>query len=116
MTLQHVVLFKFPQPLSDADALAMREHVAALVEDIASIRTLQFGPNVAGDRALGYQYLQFAEFDDRAILESYRSHPTHLRFVSWLGDHACELLVFDYLRDESAVFGGSGILDPAGGR
>lgn len=101
--LQHVVLFKFPQPL-DADSEAeMRGAVAGFPESIGELTKLRLGTDLTGARTDGYQYLLMTEFADEAALQRYREHPVHQEFLGWLGDHGATLLAFDYLLDGSTV-------------
>lgn len=101
--LQHVVLFKFPQPLDPAAAAEMHAAVAAFPDRVGELTRLRFGSDVTGDRTQGYQYLLFTEFPDEAALDRYRVHPVHQDFLAWLREREATVLAFDYPLDESTV-------------
>lgn len=103
MTLQHVVLFSFPEDLSAADAEEMRRQVAAWPTEIATMSRLRFGTDITGARTRGYQYLLSMELEDEPALQAYRDHPVHQRFLAWLNERQCTPLAFDYLLDRSTV-------------
>ena len=106
MTLQHVVLFSFPQDLSPADAADMRGQVEAWPDTIPGIRALRFGTDLTGERTRGHQYLLYTEFDDEDTLRAYQGHPVHQRFLKWIVDHDCTPLAFDYhLTEETVIIG-----------
>lgn len=104
MTLQHVVLFSYPDELSPEDAAEMRGQIEAWPGVIPGIRALRFGRDLTGDRTRGYQYLLYTEFDDFDALRAYQVHPVHQRFLAWVLDHSCTPLAFDYhLNDETVI-------------
>jgi hypothetical protein len=104
MTLQHIVLFSFPQKLSVTDEVAMRAQVAAWPQEIGNILKLRFGCDLTGSRTNGYAYLLYMELADLDALHSYQSHPVHLRFRAWLDARGCTPLAFDYYLDAHTVF------------
>jgi heme-degrading monooxygenase HmoA len=109
MTLQHVVLFKYPQELSDADTAEMRRQIEAWPGAIPGFRALRFGRDLTDERTRGHQYLLYTEFDDEAALHTYQQHPVHQEFLAWVLDHECTPLAFDYHLDDLTVVP----LDPA---
>ncbi|MGI8723341.1 MAG: hypothetical protein ACR2JG_14075 [Geodermatophilaceae bacterium] len=46
MTLQHIVLFSFPEELSPADPKEMRAQVASWATEIGAMGTLRFGTDL----------------------------------------------------------------------
>lgn len=109
MTLQHIVLFSFPQELSDDDAAEMRRHIEAWPGAIPGFRALRFGRDLTGARTRGHQYLLYTEFDDEESLVAYQQHPVHQQFLRWVLSHDCTPLAFDYHLDGRTVIS----LDPA---
>jgi Stress responsive A/B Barrel Domain len=103
MTLQHIVLFSFPRELSDAEAAQMRDMVASWPAQIGLMTKCRLGSDLTGARTRGYSYLLYTEFPDVETMNSYRAHPVHLEFMSWLADHDCTPLAFDYLLDGQTV-------------
>jgi stress responsive alpha/beta barrel protein len=96
LTLQHIVLFSFPEELSAADAADMRAQVAAWPEKIGGFGAIRFGRDLTDKRTRGYQYLLYSEFDDDIALQTYQEHPVHQYFLSWVLDRSCTPLAFDY--------------------
>ncbi len=102
--LQHIVLFKFPTPLTAAQDAQMREMVAEWPTAIGTMTDLRFGGDLTEARSRGYQYLLLTVFPDADTLAAYTSHPVHQDFVRFLDDHGCERLAFDYYLDSSTRF------------
>lgn len=100
MTLQHVVLFSFPEELSDEDWAEMQRQVRSWPTEIGGIETIRLGPSINSERTRGYQYLLFTEFADLDHLVRYQKHPVHQAFHKWVLDRNCTALAFDYDVDE----------------
>lgn len=103
MTLQHVVLFSFPQDLSDADWDDMRRQVRSWPAEIGGIDAIRFGPSTNIDRTRGYQYLLYMELADLDALVRYQQHPVHQHFLRWVLDRDCTPLAFDFYLDAETV-------------
>jgi hypothetical protein len=103
MSLQHVVLFSFPEELSERDAAEMRSQVAAWPEGIGGISRLRFGSDLTGARSNGYCRLLFMEFAGTEELLAYQRHPVHQAFHRWVVERNCTPLAFDYVLDSSTV-------------
>jgi stress responsive alpha/beta barrel protein len=103
VTLQHIVLFSFPEELSAADAKDMRDQVASWATEIATMSALRFGTDLTGARTRGYQYLLYMEFADTDALKAYQAHPVHQRFLAWITERNCTPLAFDYYLDHTTV-------------
>jgi hypothetical protein len=103
VTVQHIVLFNFPSPLSAQDEATMREMVASWPSEIGLMGKCRFGTDLTGVRNQGYTHLLYTEFDDVETLERYRAHPAHVRFSDWVLGRGCTVLVFDYHLDEGTV-------------
>ncbi len=103
MALQHVVLFSFPQELSDEEYADMRAQVASWPEEIGGMSRLRFGADLTGARTRGHSrllYMEFASLDD---LKQYQQHPVHQAFHRWVTERRCTPLAFDYCIDEDTV-------------
>lgn len=103
MTLQHIVLFSFPDDLTPGDDAEMRRQVASWHKGIGTMGRLRFGKDITGARTRGYQYLLYTEFEDEAALTTYREHPIHQEFLAWITARSCTPLAFDYLLDSAHV-------------
>lgn len=101
MTVQHVVLFAFPDPLPAAEAERMRAMISAWPEQIGGFARLRFGTDLnQGERARGNQYLLLTEHADLPALRAYQQHPVHLEFAAWVRDRGCQVTAFDYELDD----------------
>lgn len=93
---QHVVLMRFPNALSDADEEWMRSVIDGWAVTIGTLVECRFGADLTGDRSQGWQYLLHTVFADKDAFEAYVVHPAHQELVTFLNDHRCERLAFDY--------------------
>jgi hypothetical protein len=107
MSLQHIVLFSFPDDLSEADEKEMRRQVETWPAQVGGMTSIRFGRSINEERTRGYQYLLYTEFPDQAALVAYQQHPVHQRFLRWVLDRDCTPLAFDYLLDDTTVIMGS---------
>ena len=103
MTLQHIVLFSFPEELSEVDAADMRAQVAAWPAGIGGMTRLRFGMDLTGARINGYSRLLYMEFPGADGLKAYQQHPVHQAFHRWLMERGCTPLAFDYVLDTDTV-------------
>jgi hypothetical protein len=101
--LQHIVLFSFPQDLSDADWADMQAQVRSWPTEIGGIERIRLGPSINTERTRGYQYLLYMEVDDVDALVRYQQHPVHQKFLKWVLDRDCAPLAFDFYLDEETV-------------
>jgi len=103
VTVQHIVLFNFPRPLSAEDEAAMREMVASWPGEIGLMSRCRLGTDLTGARNRGYTHLLYTEFEDVETLNRYRAHPAHVRFSDWVMERDCAVLAFDYHLDQRTV-------------
>ncbi|HEY5990709.1 MAG TPA: Dabb family protein [Streptosporangiaceae bacterium] len=104
MTVQHIVLFSFPRPLSEDEEAEIRAMIASWPREIGLMTKCRFGADLTGARTRGYGYLLYTEFPDTDTLGRYRAHPVHRRFNQWIVDRDCTPLAFDYYLDKQTVF------------
>jgi len=107
--VQHLVLFRFPAPPTDAEVADMRGQIAAWVGAVPGLRRVRFGRDVSG-RSQGHQVGLLTEFESAQALQAYFPHPLHQVFARWVADHGCVVLAFDHPLDGSTV-----LLEPASG-
>jgi hypothetical protein len=103
VTLQHIVLFSFPRPLSEQEADTMRSMVASWPREIGLMTKCRFGTDLTGERSQGYAYLLYTEFPDADTLRKYQDHPVHGRFRDWIIERECTPLAFDYYLNDRTV-------------
>jgi hypothetical protein len=103
VTLQHIVLFSFPRPLSAPEAADMRAMVASWPAEIGLMTRCRFGADLTGERTRGYAYLLYTEFPDQQTLRRYQEHPAHVAFLNWIRERECTPLAFDYYLDGGTV-------------
>jgi hypothetical protein len=103
MTLQHVVLFNFPEPLSASEEAEMREMIASWPAAIGLMSKCRFGTDLTGARTRGYSHLLYMEFPSFDVLREYQAHPVHQKFLAWVNAHDCTALAFDYHLDSDTV-------------
>jgi hypothetical protein len=102
--LQHIVLFSFPIEPSAEQQDQIGTYIAEWPAAIPGIRALRFGPPLFDDRARGYQYLLYMEFDSVDDMRTYQAHPVHQKFLAWVIDNKITPLAFDYyLSDETVL-------------
>ena len=106
MTLQHVVLFKFPEDTGQELLDELRDRVGRWPDIIPGIEVLRLGADLTGERTRGHQLLLYMEFENQDTLVAYQTHPHHQEFLKWVLDNRCEPLAFDYHLDDGTVFVG----------
>lgn len=106
MTIQHVVLFKFPTALDEDEELEFRSIVARWPSEVGTMTNLRLGQDmrIVGDRSQGYQYLLFMEFPDVKALTDYRAHEAHVALSTFIRPRGCVVLAFDYELDDRSIF------------
>jgi heme-degrading monooxygenase HmoA len=97
--MQHVVLFKFPRPLTEDEERWMFDIVRQWPNDIRGFTRLRLGKDVGG-RSGGYDYLLLTEFESDEAMQAYFPHPKHQEFAKWVAEMQCEVLRNDYAVDE----------------
>jgi Stress responsive A/B Barrel Domain len=103
MSLQHIILFKFPRELTAEEDAQLRAMVASWPEKIGLMTKVRLGSDITGARNRGYSLLLYTEFPDFETMTAYREHPVHVEFLSFTNELGCEPLAFDYYLDEHTV-------------
>jgi hypothetical protein len=104
MTLQHVVLFSFPDEPTPEIAAEMRGYITGWPGVIPGIQALRFGTDLTNARTRGYQFLLYMEFADEDDLRTYQQHPVHQQFLAWVIENNITPLAFDYHLTAETVF------------
>ena len=92
---QHVVLFKFPQPLTPEEEQEMLRRIKAWPDAIPGFTGLRFGKDVGG-RSGGFDYLLLTEFESEEAHQAYYLQPAHQAFAEWVKEHGAEVIRVDY--------------------
>jgi hypothetical protein len=103
MSLQHIVLFKFPRELTPGEDAQLRAMVASWPEKIGLMTRLRLGADITQARNRGYCLLLYTEFPDFHTMTTYRDHPVHVEFLKFINELDGEPLAFDYDLDATTV-------------
>jgi Stress responsive A/B Barrel Domain len=75
--IRHVIVFNTEAPHEQVRAMAERaQHALSAIPGVTDIR---FG--VAVEESARYRYLFDIGFADESVVETYRTHPAHMRFA-----------------------------------
>ena len=78
--IQHVVVFRWRQGVTESDVAAVSAALAGLPSVIPEIRAYAYGPDLGLVEGNG-DYAVTALFDSAADLLAYRNHPAHQTFL-----------------------------------
>lgn len=93
--IKHIVMWKFKQETVEADKLEMKRQLEALKGQIAELLEIEVGMNVAAGDAAKDMVL-YSVFNSAEDLNTYASHPEHLKVVEFVKPLVCERAVVDY--------------------
>lgn len=93
--MQHIVLIKFPQVLTEEDTRWINRHLSQWSERIEGIARIHWGTEVSG-RSRGYQWGLTIEFVSAEAEAQYHPHPVHQEFAQWVAAANGEVLAFDF--------------------
>ncbi len=93
--VEHMVLFKLHEGVSEADKQAMLEGLRALPGQIVGIEHLACGEDFSG-RSQGYHIGLIVRFASRDFLEQYGPHPAHQEFVTRFKSLWADVLALDF--------------------
>lgn len=102
--IKHIVAVRFADHTSTAQRSEFVQRFVALREQIAQVRTLEWGPNnsIEGlDR--GFTHCFVLGFDDADGRDVYLPHPAHLALVEHTRGWLEQVFVFDYAPQEVAA-------------
>lgn len=94
MTVQHIVLLKAREGVSDSemDDLMLKVQQLQTIPDVGSISA---GKNF-NDRKHGYNYGAVMTFSDKAALRAYLEHPEHQVMSVEVKRMCADILTFDF--------------------
>ena len=94
--IKHIVMFDFKDENKKENILKAKEMLEALVEVIPSLNSMEVGINFSQEqRAMDLSI--YTEFDDKAGLEAYATHPEHLKVVDFIKQVVISSKVSDYI-------------------
>ncbi|WP_338448749.1 Dabb family protein [Niallia oryzisoli] len=94
--IEHIVLIKFKNELTDAQLDDLIQKTLNLKDYIPGIIDIQQGRNFS-NRSKGYEIALTARLTDRAALENYLPHPKHQELLSHLKELELEdIIVVDF--------------------
>lgn len=95
--IEHLVLFKWKEGVSEETIEELMCQLRALPRQIEGLLELNCGRDISG-RAKGYTHALRARFADRAALERYGPHPAHQEVVqNLILPNAADILAFDFV-------------------
>jgi len=101
-SFRHIVMFQFKEAATAEEIVAVEKSFAELPSKIGSIIAYEWGrsESVEGKNA-GFSHCFFLTFKDKAGLEEYIPHPSHLEFKKLLLPILEKALVYDYTAKNS---------------
>lgn len=96
--LRHVVIFKFKETSSEAQAQEISDHFNSLSETISVIKDFEWGLNDSPEEFhQGFTHCYMLTFSSEKDRDSiYTPHPAHQEFVASLQPHLEKVFVVDY--------------------
>jgi sensor domain CHASE-containing protein len=98
VTIRHIVLWKLAAEDADTRALhaeQIAEKLLALPAQIAEIRRMEVGPNVAYPQT-NWDVALVADFDDVEGLDAYQVHPAHQEVVAFVRSVVSDRAAVDF--------------------
>ncbi|WP_338472451.1 Dabb family protein [Niallia sp. XMNu-256] len=94
--IEHIVLIKFKNQLSDEQLNGLIERTMALKDFIPGIIDIQQGRDFS-NRSKGYEIGLTVRFENQIALENYDSHPKHIEIKQHLQELGVEdIIVVDF--------------------
>ncbi|MGC1193179.1 MAG: Dabb family protein [Candidatus Dormiibacterota bacterium] len=94
LPVQHLVLFRLREEPGPEVEEEMRRQIARWM-GMPGLRRLRFGRDTL-ERADGYQFGLFTEFEDPDSYAAYLVHPLHQSFLAWVLERPFDVIRFDY--------------------
>ena len=96
-TLRHIVLFKFKNDSSPADAKKVEDAFRALPSKISEIKGFEWGTNNSPEKLnQEFTHCFFVTFSSEKDRDAYLVHPAHKAFGAVLKPYLDKVLVVDY--------------------
>ncbi len=90
--IKHIVLWKLAEPDRKAENTAqMKKMLEGLVGIVPGLLKLEVNPNINPN---GFDVCLYSEFEDKAALDGYQTHPAHLE---------CKKFVHSVISDRTAA-------------
>lgn len=96
MTVTHVVLVQWKDPVDRSEIDWIRSYARTLNGEIAGIRSVVEGPSVSPENLeAGYDYGLVIVFADAVARDVYLTHPSHTPLAEALRRNTVRIAVFD---------------------
>ena len=98
MTLRHIVMWKLNgESVADRDAQATEiiEALVPLRDSVPSVRSLQVQRNELFEGA-NYDVVLIGDFDDADGLETYATHPEHVKVIDLVRGYSADRVAVDF--------------------
>lgn len=94
--IKHIVFFRFPGLEDKSEFLSeLKKRIEDLGDKIPEIIHIEAGLNFS-ERETAFDIALVSEFKSHKDLDTYRTHPEHLKLIDFLNQHKRELAVVDY--------------------
>src|SRR5688572_27764316 len=81
MPVEHIVLFRMKEGVTEEQGLAMCRALNTLKQDIPGVQEVLAGKNETPRTGGGYDYALVVRLRDRETLAAYGPHPAHQRLI-----------------------------------
>ncbi len=93
--IQHILLWNYKDETTPEQRLHHEAELAKLLDKVASLRGVQYGP-VVGGRNQSFENCFVMIFDDMEGVAAYQIHPDHLVFSSAFREACAVQVVVDF--------------------
>ena len=91
----HIVMFKFKDENKTANIQKVAKELNSLLDKIDALKSIEVGENFTdSDRA--FDLSLYSKFDDIQSLNTYATHPQHLKVLEFIKSVVIETKVVDY--------------------
>lgn len=93
--LVHIVMFQFKEENKEANLARVKMMLEALPEKINTLRSMEVGIDISRSER-SFDMVLVSEFEEKAALDVYATHPAHLEVVSVIKEVTTLSKVVDY--------------------
>ena len=93
--IKHIVMWKFKDTVSVAEQQEMKRQLLALQGRVPSLTAIEVGMDFS-KKEPSMDMVLYSEFQTKADLQAYATHPEHLKVVAFVKPLVCDRAVVDY--------------------